>query len=169
MPTRGAFGFVLDKKRYQFPIDTDAYRSGWGSAFVFELKSIFRDSKIEEIVDKWKQQVPTLYLVDSNAIPTQEEKKDFPILIKLESEYKENRGKWCSDKKCPLLGSLIHPESIKEIFDLGFAFRDRFEGTLWDTEYTYLINLDTSKLDFYVHSDLEYSYPLDSLPNWQSD
>lgn len=154
MGTRGLFGFYYKGKYYLVYNHYDSYPDGLGNDIVYEINNALKTGEF----NTWLNLFLSLKIVTYNDIPTDKDINALHDFTDLNVSTKSTSDWYCLLRGCQ--GSLTMV--LKSGYLLNYAINDTFEFL----EYSYIVNFDTDKFDFYVGNDLINSYDFNNLPKW---
>ena len=116
-----------------------------------QIKEMLKNRSVEEIQEKLRN----IILIDSESKPTKEDIKKLSKYTDLQVSTQSTSDWYCLVRKCQ--GDLY------KVLESGYILA---ESDTPGEEYTYVLNLDSLKLDWYIENEKQNSYSFDNLPNW---
>jgi hypothetical protein len=145
----------------------DSYPSGLGASIVRQIQAAIR----MELLKQWKRKLHRLKIINEykseEIIPTKEDRKALRLYAKRKEEWLVMNEWYRLTYYCQgdLFGVIRSGILLNAINEDG-----TIESTIVkvDAEYSYIINYDTNRFDFYVGDELR-SYKFDKLPEFTEE
>lgn len=157
MGTRGFFGFYYKSKYYLIYNHFDSYPDWLGHVIVSELKAAIDNNRLAE----WISSLENIKVVTDDVLPSKEDIERLKEYTNINVSHQSVNDWYCLVHKCQ--------GSLESVLASGYLYKHADTPTeCWSswTEYGYVVNLDSHKLEYYqCDSDVEF-FDFANLPTW---